>query len=74
MIKIEIELQEPMFEMLTLLARLQMDYTTDEAGVKDVIDGLIEDGVGERIKQFPAIVKVAEEYYGKEYLRGESKD
>lgn len=74
MIKLEIELQEPMWEMLKLFARLQTDYTTDEMGIKDVIDGLIEDGVGERIKQFPAIVKVAEEYYGKEHLKGESND
>ena len=72
MIKLEIEIQEPMVEILKLLARLQMDYTTDEIGVKDVIDGLIEDGVGERIKQFPAIVKVAEGFFGKEYIGGEN--
>lgn len=74
MIKLEIEIQEPMWEMLKLLARLQTDYTTEEAGIKDVIDSLIEEGVGEKIKQFPAIVKLAEEFYGKEYLRGESND
>lgn len=71
MVKLEIELQEPMVEMLKMLARLQTDYTTDEMGIKDVIDALIEDGVGMKIKQFPAIVKVAEEFYGKEYLSEE---
>ena len=66
MIKLEIEIQEPMWEMLKMLARLQCDYTMDEIGIPDVIDGLIEDGVFQRLTKFPAIIEIAKDFYGKE--------